>query len=164
MTFIKKILVTAGIGSVIAGILYAFRLKRTRAELETQAAVTVKKLDTKGLSLQIEITLKNPTRSTFKVKFPFVKVYYKDSLLGTSQVIDKDIDVPSFGQIKASNIIVQLPLSSLLAVGSGLTNLLSSGQPLVFKVETISTINLGVAQIPYTKENEFNLKLPTNAS
>ena len=163
MKFFKKILVGAGIGGgLIAGIVYLFRLKRTSEELETETTVSVQKLDLKGLSLKMDITLKNPTRTGFKVKFPFVKVYYKNSLIGSSQVIDKDVEVPSFGQVWASNITIQIPSTSLLSIGASLTNLLK-GQNLDFTVKTVSTIDLGVAQKPYERTDDFTLKLPTNA-
>jgi len=157
MSFLKKILVGAGI---VTGVAFLFRLKRTDEELDTQTAVTVQKLDLSGLFLQINITLKNPTRTGFKVKFPYVKVLYRNSLIGSSQVKDVDLEIPSFGQTNASNIIIQIPLAKLVSVGAALTNLLKNGTPLNLQVETISTI---AGNIPYKRVDEINLKLPSHA-
>lgn len=156
---LKKILIGAGIGGgLIAGATYLLRLKRTSAELETVPSVMVHKIDLKGITLRVDVKLKNPTKTELKIKFPFVKLIYKDSTIGSSEVINKDITIPSFGEAMASNIMIQVPLFGIFSLGSGLIKAYQSGESVKMNVKTGSTIDLGVKTIPYEKTEEITIK------
>ncbi|HRH58483.1 MAG TPA: hypothetical protein PLS10_12585, partial [Chitinophagales bacterium] len=74
----KKITVGTIIGGgLIGGTVYLLRLNKMNAELETVPMVKIHKLDFSGLTLRVDVQLKNPTRTPFKIKFPFIKLVYK---------------------------------------------------------------------------------------
>jgi hypothetical protein len=159
MTALKKILVGGGItAGIVSGLVYLFRLKRTNAQLETVSSVVIQKFDLSGIILKIDITLKNPTRTGFSAKFPFVKVNYKDSMIGSSQVIDRDVAIPPYGEVKAANILVQIPLSGLLSVGTDILKSYQSGDGVKLTVVTVSTTDLGIVKIPYEKKEEITIR------
>lgn len=155
----KKILVGAGIGGgLIAGIAYLLRLRRTSVELDTTTSVKVHKLDLEGVTLRVDATLKNPTKTGLKMKFPYVKLIYNDAIIGSSQVIDKDITVPPFGEAKIEKIMIRIPLLGVFSIGAALTNALKTATPVKLLVKTITTIDLGFKQLPFNKTDEVILK------
>ena len=156
---LKKILVGSAIGGgIIAGAAYLFRLKRTSVELESFAKVNIFKIDLSGLVLQVDVQLKNPTRTKFKIKFPFVKLIYKDATVGTSQVVDKDITIPSYGEAVAEKIMITIPPRNIFSVSAGLLKSLLSGEEVKLNSKTITTIDLGIKKLPYEKIEEIILK------
>lgn len=156
---LKKILIGAGIGGgLIAGATYLLGLRRTSVELETVPTVMVHKIDLKGITLRVDVKLKNPTKTELKIKFPFVKLIYKDSTIGSSDVINKDVTIPSFGEAVASNIMIQVPLLGIFSLAGGMVKALQNGESVKINVKTISTIDLGVKTVPYEKEQEITIK------
>lgn len=155
----KKILVGIGLtGGLAAGISYLLRLKRTNAELLTETTVNVHKLDLQGITLRVDAVLKNPTKTALKLKFPFVKIKYKDAVIGSSQVVNKDIDVPAFGESHIDEIMIRVPLAGVFSIASDLIDAIQGKQTVKLEVTTISTIDLGWKQLPYEKTNEVTLK------
>ncbi|MBI4945309.1 MAG: hypothetical protein HY840_02775 [Bacteroidetes bacterium] len=156
---LKKILVGSAIGGgIIAGVTYFFRLKRTSVELESYAKVNIFKLDLSGLVLQVDVQLKNPTRTKFKIKFPFIKLIYKDATIGSSQVVDKDITIPAYGEAVAEKIMITIPPRNIFSVSAGLIKSLLAGEQVKLNSKTISTIDLGWKKLPYEKTEEVTLK------
>ncbi len=159
MANLKKILVGLGItGGIVAGVSYLMRLRRTSAELESETTVNVYKLDLTGLTLRVDSLLKNPTKTALKMKFPYVKLIYKDATLASSQVVDKDIEVPAFGEARIEKIMIQIPIMGLFSLGGDFLQSLKSGTPVKLQAKTITTIDLGWKKLPYEKTDEINLK------
>jgi hypothetical protein len=156
---LKRILIgTAVGGAIFGGYTWLSRLKRTSAQLETITRVSVFKIDLKGLTLQVDVDIKNPTRSGFKIKFPFVKLAYKGSTIGTSQSVNKDIPVPAYGEAVAAKIMVVIPIMGLFSLGGGLLQAIQSGQGVQIESTTITTIDLGIKKIPYQKNETILVK------
>jgi len=156
---LKKILVGSAIGGgIIAGVTYFLRLQKTNVELETFAKVNIFKLDLSGLVLQVDVQLKNPTRTKFTIKFPFIKLIYKDATVGSSQVVDKDINIPAYGEAVAEKIMINIPPRNIFSVSAGLLKSLIAGESVVLNVKTISTVDFGWKKFPYEKTEDINLK------
>lgn len=155
----KKILVGTGIGAGIVGIItYVTRLNRTSVQLESVSTAKIHSLKTDGLMIRVDVQLKNPTNSTFKLKFPFVKVLYKENTIGSSQVINKDIQIPAYGEAVIESIMIKIPLTGLLSLGAGMYKLLVNKEPAPIFVKTITTIDLGWKKLPYEKTDDITLK------
>ena len=155
----RKILIGVGIGTgAIAAWNYFSGLRRTSAELESITHINIHKLYEKGLVVRVDVQLKNPTKTKLKIKFPFVKLIYKDVTVGSSQVIDKDIEIPQYGEAVAEKIMIEIPFGNIFSVGAGLLTSLLKGETVKLKSKTISTIDLGWKKIPYEKIEELILK------
>jgi hypothetical protein len=156
---LKKILIgTAVGGAVIAGYTYLTRLGRTSAQLQTVSRVSVFKIDLKGLTLQVDVNIKNPSQTGFKIKFPFIKLGYKGQTIGTSQSVNQDITVPAYGEAVASKIMIVIPIMGLFSIGGGLIAAIQSGGGVSIDVTTITTINLGIKTLPYQKTETVQIK------
>lgn len=153
-----KIGIGTGIGAGVIGLItYFTRLKRTSVEMESVASAKIHTLKFDGLTVRIDVQMKNPTSSSFKIKFPFVKVLFKDKTIGTSQVINKDIQIPAYGEAVISAIMVKIPMTGLLSLGGGIVKLLTKKQPVPIFVKTVTTIDLGWKKIPYEKTDDNTL-------
>ena len=157
----KKIAIgTAVGGALIGGTVYVVRLNKMNAELETVPMVKIHKLDLSGLTLRVDVQLKNPTRTPFKIKFPFVKLVYKSTSIGSSQVIDKDITIPAFGEAVIEKIMIRVPLMNIFSLSGSLIRAVQNKKPVKLNVNTLTTIDLGWKKVPYTKSETITLSQP----
>lgn len=136
------------------GLPYILSLKRLSEELETVTTVNVHNLTLTGIRLRVDIILKNPTGATLKVKYPFVRMMYKDTVFASSESKDRDFEVPKFGELQIDPIYVDL---SFITLGMQVPELLKeyrkSGK-LAITVKTVTTIN---NKVPYIKTDNLNL-------
>lgn len=154
----KKITVGTIIGGgLIGGTVYLLRLNKMNAELETVPMVKIHKLDFSGLTLRVDVQLKNPTRTPFKIKFPFIKLVYKGTTVGSSQVVDKDIQIPAFGEAIIDKMMIKVPLMNIFSLSGGLIKAIQNKEPVKLDVKTLTTIDIGWKKVPYTKADTITL-------
>jgi hypothetical protein len=154
----KKITVGTIIGGgLIGGTIYLLRLNKMNAELETVPMVKIHKLDFSGLTLRVDVQLKNPTRTPFKIKFPFIKLVYKGTTVGSSQVLDKDIQIPAFGEAIIDKMMIKVPLMNIFSLSGGLIKAIQNKEPVKLDVKTLTTIDIGWKKVPYTKADTITL-------
>ncbi len=155
MNLFTKILIGAG---TVTGITYLVNLKRTSSEMETVATAKIHKLDLTALTVRVDVRIKNPTKGSLKIKYPFVRIMYKEGTIGSSQSINKDIEIPSFGEAQINAIMIQIPLLSLISFGASLLKVLKDNIGIKIQLKTISTIELGFKSVPYEKTEDITLK------
>jgi hypothetical protein len=159
MSNLKKIAVGAGITIVaVGGAAYLLKMHRTSAQLEIINTANLHKIDLTGLYIRVDSIIKNPSDGSFKIKFPFVKLKYNDAIVGTSQVINKDISIAAFGEAHIDGIIVHIPFMGLLSLGAKIFTAIKNGTPVQMKVNTITTIDLGWKQLPYETTDDIVIK------
>ena len=153
-----KIGIISGIGAGVVGVVtYVTRLSRASKQLQTVIKANVHSLKLDGLTIRVDVQLKNPNSMAFNIKFPFVKILYKDKVIGTSQVYDKSIKIPKDGEANIEGIMIKVPITSIFSIGAGLIKLLVQKEPAVISVQTISTIDLGWKKLPYEKTEDMTL-------
>lgn len=159
MGSLTKILAGTAIGAgIITGISYFSNMRRAQVHLEVIPKAYIHTLNWSGLTIRVDAILKNPTKAKFKVKFPYIRVSYKDILLGSSQVVDKDIQIPSFGQVVIDNIMVEVPVVSFFSVAYNIIKSLNAKEPVTIVAKTITTVDLGWSRIPFESTAEIVLK------
>lgn len=147
------------VGGVIVGGSYFYNVRRASVQLEVIPKAYIHSLSLTALKIRVDALLKNPTRASFKVKFPYIRVTYNGSLLGSSQVIDKDIQVPAFGQVVIDSMMVELPVIGIASNAYSIIKLLLDKKPVKLAANVITTIDLGWSRIPYSSPTEFTLKI-----
>jgi hypothetical protein len=159
MSLLSKILTTTVVGAgAYAGWSYLKNLKTAGAELEVLPKATVHQLSWDGLTIRLDVLLKNPTKGSFSLKFPFVKLLYKDTVIGSSTPVDKDIKLPAYGQIMIDKIMVQIPMVGVFSLAFTLVKALIAGGSETLTVRTLTTINLGIIKLPYETKQEITIK------
>src|SRR5690242_2310545 len=139
-----KLLVGAVVvGGAVAGGSYFYNMRRASVQLEVIPKAYVHSLNWNGLTVRVDALLKNPTRAHFKVKFPYIRLTYGDDLMGSSQVIDKDIQIPAYGQVVIDSMMVEIPVLSIAGSVYRIVKALYAKEPIRLKAQVITTINLG---------------------
>jgi hypothetical protein len=144
----KHILIGLGIAGGIGGIAYLLSLKRLSGELEVVTKASIDKITLSGLVMRVDVTLKNPTGGSVTVKQPFVKMIYGNSTFATSQVQDKDYEIPKFGEVKMEPVFINLNFLTLATSVPGMLKEYRTSGKFNILVNTITTIN---NNIPYNK-------------
>ena len=159
MSLLTKILTTTVVGvGAIAGWTYVKNLKKAQAELEVVPKASIHQLSWDGLTIRLDVLLKNPTKGSFSIKFPFVKLLYKETVIGSSEAIDKEIRIPAFGQAMIDKVLVQIPMTNVFSTVFTLVKTLIGGDSATLAIRTLTTINLGIIKLPYENKQEVQLK------
>lgn len=156
-----KIFIGTGIVAAIGGgVAYALRLNRLAEELVIVPTVMLHKVSVSGIFLRVDVQLKNPTRAKLKMKFPFVKLLYKDAIIGSSQAVDKDVQIPAYGETNISEMMIQIPLAGVFSLGGEIFSAIQGGTAIKLGVRTLTTVDLGWKKFPYEDNQEYTLKAP----
>jgi hypothetical protein len=159
MSTLAKILTTTVLGAgAIAGWSYLKNLKNAGAELEIVPKATIHQLSWNGLTIRLDILLKNPTNGSFSLIAPFIKLLYKDTTIGSSTPVSKEFKLPAHGELMFDKILVQIPMSNVFSVAFTLIKALTGGEPATITVRTLTTINLGIIKFPYESKKDITIK------
>ena len=96
--------------------------------------------------------MKNPTAGTVTVKYPFVKLMYGESMIGSSEVRDLDFDIPKFGEKLLDPIYIDLGFFSLATTVPTLLKEYRTTGKLSLTVKAVTTIN---GNLPYSKTEKI---------
>ena len=154
-----KIIAGTAIGAaVIAGISYMSKLQRAQVQLQIVPSIYVHKVSLQGLVIRIDALLKNPTAASFTIKYPFIEIMHKETLIGSSQAINKDIVIPAFGQVLIKDMMVDVPVLNFFSLISDLILSINNKEPVVLNVGVITTVKLGWSQVSYEHKQDLTLK------
>ena len=151
MNNLTKILL--GTGVVLTGG-YLLKMSRTSANIETEIKAKIHSLKLSGITVRVDAKLKNPTDGTLKIKYPFVKLAYKGDTVGSSQVINQNITIPSFGEVNIERIMINIPLTEIFSSAMNFFKALKTNEEVKITVKIISTIYTPFSSLPYEKEIE----------
>lgn len=152
-----------GVG-LLAGVVWYSRIKRAGAQLQVIPHANIHQLSLEGLTIRVDALLKNPNGASFKIKYPFIEVMHNGVLAGSSQVINKDIKIPAYGQVLIKDIMMKIPVLSFFSVMYDVVKSLLNNKAIVFNVGVITTIDLGVTQVPFEHRQDLTLKHEKNGS
>ncbi len=155
----KRIGIISGIGAgVVSLFTYVSRLNKASSNLETVVKANIHSIKLEGITVRIDVQIKNPSSVGFKIKYPFLKVVFKDSVVGTSKVIDNTINIPKNGEVNIEGIMILIPYTGLLSVGAGLLKALTQYDSAIITVKTITNVDLGWKKLPYETSNDITLR------
>ena len=144
---------------IVAVYLFARRLRRLQLNLEALPTATVYKIDLTGLTIRVDVVLKNPTNMSLSIKFPFVKILYKGTTIGSSQVMNKDITIPEYGEAKIERIMINIPLLETFSVAYSLVKTLLTNkekrEPVKVGVTVITTAFVGSMSMPFNQNYDI---------
>ena len=143
---------------VIAAIAYFKNINRAQEQLQVILNASIYQLSLEGLTVKVDALLKNPTGASFKLKYPFIELTHKNVLVGSSQVINKDIKIPAYGQVLIQDMMIKIPVLSFFSVAYDMIKALMNKEPIVFTVAVITTLNLGWTQKAYEHKQELTLR------
>ncbi len=145
-----------GSGVLVGGgvLIYLSKLNRLQGDLEIVTRPMIHKVNLMGIEIRVDVTLKNPTAGTIKVKYPFVKLQYKGKTIGSSEAKNRDYQVPKFGEVGLEPIALKLTYLNLAMTAPDLLKTYRSEGKLNLSVVTVTTIN---NTLPYSKTEAIEL-------
>lgn len=148
------VLLTAGALTLLYGASYLFKLNRLSNELESETKASIHSVNLDGIGLRIDVTLKNPSGGSITVKHPFVKLIYGTKTIASSEVKDKNINIPKFSEVNLEPVMIKLGFINLAVTVPTLLKEYREQGKLALTIKTITTIN---DSLPYTKLDEILL-------
>ena len=159
MSLTNKIIAGSVIGiGAIATIAYLNRINRAQVQLQVIPNASIYQLSLDGLTIKVDALLKNPTGASFRIKYPFIELTHKNIFVGSSQVINKDIKIPAYGQVLIKDMMVKIPVLSFFSVVYDMVKSLMNKQSIVFTVGVITTVDLGWTQVAYEHKQDLTIK------
>ena len=159
MSATNKIIAGTVIGAgVIAAIAYFRNINRAQEQLQVIPNASIYKLSLEGMTIKVDALLKNPTGASFNLKYPFIELTHKNELVGSSQVINRDIKIPAYGQVLIQDMMIKIPVLSFFSAAYDMAKALMNKHPIVFTVSVITTVDLGWKQIAYEHKQELTLR------
>lgn len=156
---LAKILTGTALGAtVIAGLAYLKNLKTAGAELVIVPKAAIHSLSWNGLTIRLDVLLKNPTNGSFSLIAPFIQLLYKDTTIGSSTPVNKEFKLPAHGELMIDKIMVQIPMSNVFSIAFTLVKILIGGSAATITVRTTTTINLGIIKLPYENKQDITIK------
>lgn len=149
-------------GTLLAGGLvgiaaFLWKLRRIQINLEAIPTASIYKVSLSGVTIRVDVLLKNPTKGSFSIKFPFIKLKYKGQVIGSSQVTNKDIVIPAYGEVMIDRIMIDIPLTSAFSVISSLIKSIQSKDKISMTVTILSIAMSGGLSMPFNKDFELTL-------
>lgn len=154
----KKIVLGTGIGTaVLATTTWLYRLNKSSINLEVIPLAKIHKLEFSGVTIRVDIQLKNPSRNSFKLKYPFIKLSYKGDSIGSSQVVNQDIVLPAFGEAQIENVLIRIPLINLFTTAGKVFTAINNNEAIQIQIDTLTTIDIGIKKLPFSKTDKIVL-------
>jgi hypothetical protein len=150
----KHIAIGAGVAAVLYGATYLIKINRLSNELESVTKVSIHRVSTSGIELRIDVTLKNPSGGSIRVKSPFVKLIYGNNTVASSQMKDSDITISKFSQVILEPVMISIGFLNLVTTAPALLKEYRETGKLNLIVKTVTTIN---GSLPYTKTDNITL-------
>lgn len=137
---------------------YLMQMNRLENELETVITAKIHKLSLSGITLRVDVQLKNPTKGKIKMNYPFVKILHDGKTIGSSQSVKQEVEIPSFGEARIEAVMIDLPYSQLLINAWNMVQLIQDGKPVTVQVKVISSVKMIWGDQPYEEMKEVTLK------
>jgi len=155
--FKKLLLTVVALGGGLLAYGYSRRMTKTKAELLITPKAILHSISLTGLVIRIDLMIKNPNAGTFKVRFPFITVLFKGAVIGSSKVVNQEIEIPPYDQKSIEKIMVDVPLDSVFSVVTTLIKSLTNGKSEIITIKTKTEANLGWTKVDVYDVQEIPL-------
>lgn len=150
-------------GGLIAGYLVYKKIKRTGNELEISHSAALQEASLQGLKIRLDVLMRNPSGTGFTIKFPFIRVLYNGTVIGSSSVINRDIKIPGYGEVKIDNILISVPVLNILSAGYKAFKDVKAKNKITLGLKTTTMLMPGGIKIPFETNEEINIGLKKEA-
>ena len=152
-----------GIGglALVAGALL-WRAVKAGNSLEFFALGRIHKISLKGITLGIDVNVKNPSPGRLRIKHPFVKITFQGVTLGLSQSANRDHIIAPYSDTWIRGLMIDVPIQQLAMVAPSVIGLLSGKvKELPVSIEVSTTAFApGIPPVPYTYAESVQLTSP----
>lgn len=154
----KTIVIGTALGAGLVWVVSSFMSKKKVGDkLDTKVKVMVHSINFNGLTLRIDVTLINPTEGTLTIKQPYIKVLFRNKDIGTTQLENKQVEIPAYSPKQLDPIFLTIPATGLFSLGDGLLKLLLKKIPVQITTKIFTSIYIAGGFKSYEKNDVMNL-------
>lgn len=154
--------VLIGSAAAFTGIMLV-KASRAAANLESYVTAKIQKFDLSGLTLLVGVVLKNPTNGSLRIKYPYVTVAVNGSTIGSSDLRNEDVHIPSNSQAVIKGLVLHFPTLSLTSILPAIFQLMSGAIPAINVSITVKTTAYAPGiplPMPFSYTEELSLGKP----
>lgn len=133
-----------GAALIGAGVIFIPPLLKTNnaaPDLDAIPSAMLHKVGLDGITIRLDVKVKNPTEANFKMKYPYFRLKYKGDSIGTSQSINQDVAMKQMGEANFNNILLNIPLFSSLTSAVSLVKAAMAKEEINLEVEVMTHID-----------------------
>ncbi len=154
----KTIVIGTALGAGLVWVISSLMSKKKVGDkLDTKVKVMVHSINFNGLTLRIDVTLINPTEGTLTIKQPYIKVLFRNKDIGTTQLENKQVEIPAYSPKQLDSIFLTIPATGLFSLGDGLLKLLLKKIPVQITTKIFTSIYIAGGFKSYEKNDVMNL-------
>jgi hypothetical protein len=144
------------VGAIAIAVYGLSKLAKAGDEIVTEVKGRIHSLDFSQITFAIDAIIKNPTSTKVTIQYPFIKIFYKDTLIASSDLINQTVPIAPLSQTFINNI--KIPVSYLKLTGLGaelIQKLQNKTTPITLQVTIQTKVLTGVNQIPYNNKQDI---------
>jgi len=146
------------IGAVALGVYGFSKLSHAGNNLVTEVKGRIHSIDFSNLTFALDVKIKNPSPTAINLNYPFIKIFYKEKLIASSELKTASIRIEPMAETNINNI--KIPVSFLKLGGVALDfmkKLTDKSVKITLQVETSTYILLAGNKVPYSKTEDITV-------
>jgi hypothetical protein len=155
---VKIVLGTLAAAGGVAAYSYITQMKKMQQNLHYIPTVNIQGITWNGITLRVNILLKNPSQGRLSIQYPFVKLDYKGTVIGSSQAVPRKIRIPPNGEVIIDNIIIVIPVTGLFSVTAEILKNLLAKKPVELTLTVMTDITAGWIAVPYQDKKTISIR------
>lgn len=146
------------IGAVALTVFGLSKLAKTGNNIVTEIKGRIHSLDFSRITFAIDAIIKNPTPTTVRIQYPFIKIFYKDSLIASSDLVNQVVTIAPLSQTHINGILIPVSYLKLTGVGAELIQKLQNKKTKVVLQVTIQTqVHTGISTLPFSFTQDITI-------
>lgn len=147
----------AGILILVGGAAIYGLTKLTHAgkNIVTETKGRIHSLDFTSITFAIDALIKNPSTTPITIQFPFIKIFYKDNLIASSELKNRLVTIQPLMQTVIKDIKIPVSYIKLTGVGAELIQKLQDKKTKIkLQVTIITQIHLAGSIVPFSNTED----------
>jgi hypothetical protein len=145
------------LGTAAIGVYTLTRLGRASNDIVTEVKGRVHSLDFSQITFSVDALIKNPSSSGITIQYPFVKIFFKESLIASSSIVNQTIQIDPFSETNIKGIKIPASYFNLTGIGAELVQKLQAKkEPIKVQVHITTLIKAAGTNIPFTSKQEMS--------
>lgn len=159
MGIIKNMFLFAGVGGGI-GLVVLEKFNRLKSQIEVIPAVRLSNFNLlTGVTVEIKLTIKNPTDTNLNIRTPFMRLMLGKDSLGSSDAESKIVNVPAHEHVTLDPIKIRVVPGSEIELIADFLAQLAGGETLNADLVSTSALTYKVIDFPFTTITPIPLKI-----
>lgn len=146
------------IGALGLGVWGLSKLAKVGYSIVTEIKGRIFSIDITKVVMAIDVKVKNPSNAKAVVQYPFIKISFKDSVIASSELVNKSITIEPMSQTDINNIKIPIQYLSLGSLaGEMIKKLKDRKYPITLQVTVQTSAVLFGSKLPYSSTQDVTI-------